>query len=71
MIRLLIRSLERKEKVMIYYLDNNNNLTQRIVQVVEADDTNLLAYCYFRKQVRSFKIDNILSCGPVKRSAGA
>lgn len=71
MIGLLMRSLERKEKIMIYYMDNANKLTQRIVRVVEIDDTNVLAYCYYRRQVRSFKIDNILSCGQVKRSVGA
>lgn len=39
MIGLLIRSLERKEKIMIYYMDNANKLTQWIVRVVEIDDT--------------------------------
>ncbi|WP_080875271.1 hypothetical protein [Oceanobacillus timonensis] len=69
MIGFLTSAMDRKEKIMIYYMDSDNNVTQRIIRVVDIDEERVLAYCYYRKQVRSFKLNNILSCGPVKRSA--
>ncbi|CEI80602.1 hypothetical protein J18TS1_37940 [Oceanobacillus oncorhynchi subsp. incaldanensis] len=71
MIGLLHHSLDKKEKIMIYYIDRHNNVTQRVIRVVGIDDKRILAYCYYKKQVRSFKIENILSIGCVKRSVGA
>ena len=71
MIGFLTSAMNEKEKIMIYYMDHNNNVTQRIIRVVGVDDERVLSYCYYRKQVRSFKLENTLSCGNVKRSIGA
>lgn len=71
MVGFLSSAMNEKEKIMIYYMDHDNNVTQRIIRVVEVDNKRVLAYCYYRKQVRSFKIENILSCGRIKRSVGA
>lgn len=71
MVGLLNKSLYEKEKIMIYYIDSKGKVSQRIIRVVGIDDEKVLAYCYYRKQVRSFKLENILSCGQVKRSIGA
>ncbi|WP_080875534.1 hypothetical protein [Oceanobacillus timonensis] len=67
----LTRAMDSKEKIMIYYMDSKGKVSQRIIRVVDIDDDKVLAYCYYRKQVRSFKLDNILSCGYIKRSVGA
>ncbi|MCT1904136.1 hypothetical protein [Oceanobacillus sojae] len=69
MIGLLNKSLDKKENIMIYYMDSKGKVSQRIIRVVDIDDVKVLAYCYYRKQVRSFKKDNILSCGQLKRGA--
>lgn len=71
MIGSLTYALEQKEKIMIYYMDSKGKVSQRIIRVVGITDNKVLAYCYYRKQVRSFKMDGILSCGPLKRSVGA
>ncbi|GGP14215.1 hypothetical protein [Oceanobacillus neutriphilus] len=71
MIGFLISAMENKEKVMIYYMDSEGDVSQRIIRIVDIGDAKVLAYCYYRKQVRSFKINNILSCGQPKRSVGA
>ncbi|GEN85642.1 hypothetical protein MKY30_16910 [Oceanobacillus sp. FSL W8-0428] len=71
MIGFLTSAMEKKEKVMIYYIDSKGKISQRIIRVVDIDNTKILAYCYYRKQVRSFKIDSILSFGQLKRSVGA
>ncbi|WP_040985557.1 hypothetical protein [Oceanobacillus jeddahense] len=71
MIGFLTNAKVGKEKIMIYYIDSKGEVSQRIIRVVEMDEKRVLAYCYYRKQVRSFKLENILSCGQVKRSVGA
>ncbi|WP_067727683.1 hypothetical protein [Oceanobacillus damuensis] len=68
---LFLQSMENKEKVVIFYIDQDNNVTQRFIRVIHISDTSILAYCYYRKKVRSFRLDNILSCGPIKRRVGA
>lgn len=68
---LFLRSLENKEKIVIFYIDQKNNVTQRQIRVVSMNDNLIAAYCFWRKQVRTFNLDNILSAGPVKKRVGA
>ncbi|WP_121614815.1 hypothetical protein [Virgibacillus halodenitrificans] len=62
---LLSRSVSTKQKLIIFYIDSNNKVTERYVRVLQVHDDHILAYCYYRKKVRTFKLDNILSAGPV------
>ncbi|WP_042150073.1 hypothetical protein [Paucisalibacillus sp. EB02] len=64
-------SIETNQKIVIFYIDSSNNLTQRIIRVIKMNEDLLVAYCYWRKKVRTFKIENILSTGPVKKRMGA
>ena len=65
------RSLQQKEKIMIFYIDNSNNVTQRIVRVISINADSIVAFCFYRKKVRTFKLNNILSAGPVNKRVGA
>jgi len=67
----LLNFIENEEKLMIYYLDDHGNLTQRIIKMIRINDENLLAYCYYRKRVRTFKLANILSWGKTGSKASA
>lgn len=68
---LVNRSLHYKEKIMIFYIDNNSNVTQRIVRVIRINNDSIAAYCFYRKKVRTFKLNNILSAGPIRKRVGA
>ncbi|KPH76060.1 WYL domain-containing protein [Oceanobacillus caeni] len=63
------RSIDNKEKIIIFYMDSNNQVTERYIRVLKLHDNYILAYCYYRKQVRTFKLDNILSAGPIRKGA--
>lgn len=63
------RSMKSNETIMIFYIDKENSVTQRYIRVISIHEDFLTAYCYWRKQVRHFKLENILSAGPVRRSA--
>ncbi len=60
---LFIRSIENKEKIVIFYMDSSGKVTERYVRVLKTNDSHILVYCYYRKKVRTLKLDNILSCG--------
>ncbi|MBN6205036.1 hypothetical protein JYK21_01115 [Ralstonia pickettii] len=64
---LLIRSMERKEKIVVFYMDSNNEVTERYVRVLKMNDNYILVYCYYRKKVRTLKLDNILSAGLLRK----
>ncbi|GLO66930.1 MULTISPECIES: hypothetical protein [Oceanobacillus] len=60
---LLLHSVQQKEKVIMVYIDQQDNITQRTVQVVTIKSDSILAFCYFRKEIRLFHLDQILSVG--------
>ncbi|MEC5425240.1 hypothetical protein QGM71_17280 [Virgibacillus sp. C22-A2] len=68
---LLIRSMENKERIILFYMDQNHNVTQRFIKVLSVNNESIAAYCYWRKRVRIFKLENILSAGAVRKRVGA
>ncbi|MEN2768501.1 hypothetical protein [Ornithinibacillus xuwenensis] len=68
---LFLRSIDRKEKIVIFYMDRNHQVTQRYIRVISIQDQSLVAYCYWRKKLRTFKLDNILSAGSLQKKVGA
>lgn len=69
--RLFLSSMENKEKIIIYYIDRNNNVSKRFIRVLSMNHDNIVAYCYWRKKIRTFKLKNILSTGAISNNAGA
>ncbi|SHH87877.1 MULTISPECIES: hypothetical protein [Virgibacillus] len=67
MLGLFKNSLDNKQKIIIFYMDSNNQVTERYVRVLEIKENSILAYCFYRKQVRTFNIENILSAGKVRK----
>lgn len=68
---LFTRASENKEKIVIFYMDSKNNITQRYVRVIKIHGDSIFVYCYYRKKVRTLKLDNILSAEPVRNGVGA
>ncbi|CAM4108869.1 WYL domain-containing protein [Mesobacillus thioparans] len=66
--RTLLLSLEEQKNIDMIYLDDNGNLTQRIVKVLEIQEHYIKAFCFLRKGKRTFKLDNILSVSKIRRS---
>jgi len=65
---LLIRSIEEHMPIEMIYLAENQELSQRKLIVKEINDNYIRAYCLLRKQMRTFKRENILSIMPEARS---
>lgn len=63
---LLKRALANNTDLEMIYLDNKGNLSQRRIKVLSVNNESFRAYCYNRKQQRTFKVSNVLSTGPVR-----
>jgi predicted DNA-binding transcriptional regulator YafY len=64
---LLMRAVESGERLEMIYLSKNNDLTQRVIKVMKVKEGSFKAYCYMRRQFRTFKLSNILSIGPIRK----
>ncbi|WP_223592782.1 hypothetical protein [Neobacillus bataviensis] len=64
---LLMRSIEENIPLEMIYLAENQELSQRSLIVKEISDEYIRAYCLLRKQIRTFRRENILSILPESR----
>ncbi|MGE5633242.1 MAG: hypothetical protein ACM3TR_19430 [Caulobacteraceae bacterium] len=71
--KVLESSIFNNRAVTIVYAANNT-LTKRTIKVLEIKEKEIQAYCYLRRQVRTFKKDNILAAefvrSYIKRKGG-
>ncbi|MFB3169008.1 hypothetical protein P5G62_017945 [Neobacillus sp. 179-C4.2 HS] len=65
---LLLRSIEENIPLEIIYLSQDKQISQRKLIVKEVNDEYIRAYCLLRKQIRTFRRENILSLMPNTRS---
>lgn len=63
---LLLRSVGKEVVLEMIYLDDKGNLSQRRIRVLSVGEETFKAYCYVRRQQRTFKSNNILSIIPAK-----
>jgi predicted DNA-binding transcriptional regulator YafY len=64
---LLRRSMETGEILEMIYHSNKNEISQRKIKVVEIYADTFRAFCFSRRQPRTFKKSNVLSIGPMRR----
>jgi len=57
---ILKKSLEDNIIIKIIY-NKDDVITKRSIEVKEINQNRVKAYCYLRKDIRYFKIENILS----------
>ena len=68
---LLTKSIEDKISIEIIYLNSQGEVSQRVIRVLSSTDHHVKAYCYAKKQIRTFKMENILSTGTVRKRLSA
>ncbi len=69
--KLLNHAVHEKIKLEMIYMARNGKVSQRFVRVLEIREDHILAYCFYRKRVRTFKIENILSVQKANRKAAS
>jgi predicted DNA-binding transcriptional regulator YafY len=61
---LFLRAIEENIPLEMIYLSDGQQLTQRKLLVKEVNEEYIRAYCLLRKQIRTFRRENILSIMP-------
>jgi len=64
---LLKRAVESNEVLEMIYQNNKGEFSQRKIQVIKVNEESFSAYCFIRKQQRTFKLSNVLSMGPTRK----
>jgi predicted DNA-binding transcriptional regulator YafY len=64
---LLKRAVESNEVLEMIYLSNKGEISQRMIKIIKLNDDSFSAYCFIRKQQRTFKLTNVLSIGPTRK----
>lgn len=64
---LLKRAVESNEVLEMIYQNNKGEFSQRRIQVIKVYEESFTAYCFARKQQRTFKLTNVLSMGPTRK----
>lgn len=49
------------ERIEIIYINKEGEFSQRHIRVIVQRDEKLFAYCYTKKKIRTFNIENILA----------
>ncbi|WP_251552436.1 hypothetical protein [Neobacillus muris] len=65
---LLTKSVANHTPLEMIYLAENQKISQRKFIVMEVNDEYIKAYCLLRKQIRTFKRENILAIMPEHQS---
>ncbi len=69
MINLIKRACNDKTPIQIIYIDRDNQISQRTIEVLAINKNNVKAYCYTKRQFRTFKLENILSADRIRKGA--
>jgi len=70
----LKKAFNERKNLEIMYLGKDNIVSQRVIRILELNEHIVKAYCYQRKALRFFKIENMLSgriVTPHKKVKGA
>src|SRR5690625_188818 len=67
----IMNAMQTKATIVIYYLDRHGKITQRYIRVLQLTEDHVLAFCFYRKKVRTFKLENMLSADKIRKRTGA
>lgn len=59
--------IQSNAAVEMIYLSESGGFTHRVITIQEISDRHIKAFCHLRKQLRVFKIENVLSILPYKQ----
>lgn len=67
----LKRALEDRKPIQIIYEDKNGKITQRTVTLHRMNQHNILVWCHLKKNIRTLKMENVLSVGIINKYQSA
>lgn len=67
MFGILRNAMKSKMLVEMIYMSEKGDISQRVITVYDVSQSHIKAFCHNKKQVRIFKVENILTVFPYKR----
>lgn len=67
MLKTLNKSIKDHFILEMIYMSKHEKLTKRRIKAYKASEDSFIAYCYFRRSIRTFKFANVLALIPVSR----
>lgn len=64
---LILRSISENLPLEVIYISEKQELSHRKLIIKEINGSTVRAYCLLRRQIRTFRLENILSIMPEKR----
>lgn len=65
----IMKYAKRNLTIKIMYIDDCENVTERMVKVIKLNSSTFTAYCHLRGFKRTFKFNNVLAVAPVRERA--
>ncbi|HSJ36807.1 MAG TPA: transcriptional regulator [Planococcus sp. (in: firmicutes)] len=61
----ILKAFKHQQLVDMMYMANDGGISKRRVRILKVSGETFQAYCFLRKEKRTFKMDNVLSAFPV------
>lgn len=61
----ILKAFKHQQVIEMMYMANDGGISQRRVKVLRVSGESFQAYCFLRKEKRTFKMENVLSAYPV------
>lgn len=61
----ILKAFKQQQLVDMMYMANDGGISKRRVKILKVHGESFQAYCFLRKEKRTFKMDNVLSLFPV------
>ncbi|MEI3606109.1 hypothetical protein SPD48_10430 [Pseudogracilibacillus sp. SE30717A] len=65
------KAVQTGSKVNIIYVSQSNSISKRTIQIFSYTDEHIIAFCYMRRQLRTFKMTNILAIEQINQKMEA
>lgn len=61
----ILKAFKYQQLVDMMYIANDGGISKRRIKILKMNGETFQAYCFLRKEKRTFKMENVLSAIPV------
>lgn len=63
----ILKAFKHQQVIEMMYMANDGGISQRRVKILRVSGESFQAYCFLRREKRTFKMENVLSAYPVMK----
>lgn len=61
----ILKAFKYQQLIDMMYMANDGSISKRRVKILKVSGESFQAYCFLRREKRTFKMENVLSVRPV------